>query len=75
MAHRSPVRRRVGLVLSAGGARGAYEAGVLAHLFEEIYPRLSPGFEFDVRLRLFPSQGSEPGQPAAVSSDRPRTYR
>ncbi|MEJ2207108.1 MAG: patatin-like phospholipase family protein, partial [Gemmatimonadota bacterium] len=39
---------RVGLVLSGGGARGAYEAGVLAHLFEEIYPRLPPGFEFDV---------------------------
>jgi NTE family protein len=43
-----PVRRRVGLVLSGGGARGAYEAGVLTHLFEEIYPRLGPGFEFDV---------------------------
>jgi NTE family protein len=38
----------VALVLSGGGARGAYEAGVLAHLFEEIYPRLPPGFEFDV---------------------------
>lgn len=48
MADRSPTRRRVGLVLSGGGARGAYEAGVLAHLFEEIYPRLPPGFEFDV---------------------------
>jgi NTE family protein len=41
-------RRRVGLVLSGGGARGAYEAGVLTHLFEEIYPKLPPGFEFDV---------------------------
>ena len=33
-------RRRVGLVDSGGRARGAYEAGVLAHLFEEIYPQL-----------------------------------
>jgi NTE family protein len=41
-------RRRVGLVLSGGGARGAYEAGVLTHIFEEIYPRLRPGFDFDV---------------------------
>jgi len=41
-------RRRVAIVLSGGGARGAYEAGVLAHLFESIYPRLAPGFEFDL---------------------------
>ncbi|MEN8184620.1 MAG: patatin-like phospholipase family protein [Myxococcota bacterium] len=41
-------RPRIGLVLSGGGARGAYEAGVLAHLFEEVYPRLRSGFEFDV---------------------------
>lgn len=40
--------RRVALVLSGGGARGAYEAGVLAHLFEHVIPRLRPGFEFDV---------------------------
>jgi NTE family protein len=39
---------RVALVLGAGGSRGAYEAGVLAHLFEEIYPELPPGFEFDI---------------------------
>jgi NTE family protein len=44
----TPARRRVGLVLSGGGARGAYEAGVLSHLFEEIYPQLPPGFEFDI---------------------------
>lgn len=41
-------RKRIGLVLSGGGARGAYEAGVLAHVLEEIYPRLPEGFEFDV---------------------------
>ena len=39
---------RVGLVLSGGGARGAYEAGVLLHLFEEVVPKLPPGFEFEV---------------------------
>lgn len=36
------------LVLSGGGARGAYEAGVLSYLFEHLIPRLSPGFEFDL---------------------------
>lgn len=40
--------RRVAIVLSGGGARGAYEAGVLSHLFEEICPRLGDGFEFDL---------------------------
>jgi NTE family protein len=39
---------RVAVVLGAGGSRGAYEAGVLAYLFEEIYPELPPGFEFDI---------------------------
>jgi NTE family protein len=39
---------RTALVLSGGGARGAYEAGVLATLFERVLPRLPPGFEFDV---------------------------
>lgn len=36
------------LVLGAGGSRGPYEAGVLAYLFEEIYPELPPSFEFDI---------------------------
>ena len=40
--------RRVGLVLSGGGARGAYEAGVLCHLFEAVLPRLRPAAGFDV---------------------------
>jgi len=40
--------RRIGLVLSGGGARGAYEAGVLAHLFERVLPQLPRGTEFDV---------------------------
>lgn len=43
-----PGRRRVALVLSGGGARGAYEAGVLSYLFESIYPELPRGFEFDI---------------------------
>jgi NTE family protein len=30
------------LVLAGGGARGAYEAGVLAHVFEHILPELGP---------------------------------
>ncbi len=30
------------LVLAGGGARGAYEAGVLAHLFEHVLPELGP---------------------------------
>jgi NTE family protein len=46
-AARSPAHRAA-LVLSGGGARGAYEAGVLSYLFEEIYPELPQGFEFDV---------------------------
>jgi NTE family protein len=40
--------KRVAIVLSGGGARGAYEAGVLSYLFEHIYPALPPGFEFDI---------------------------
>jgi NTE family protein len=41
-------KKRIAIVLSGGGARGAYEAGVLSHLFENVYPRLAPGFEFDI---------------------------
>src|SRR5687767_9807976 len=48
LAPGEPGRRRVALVLSGGGARGAYEAGVLSYLFESIYPELPKGFEFDV---------------------------
>ena len=33
---------RTALVLGGGGARGAYEAGVLAYLREELEPRLGP---------------------------------
>src|SRR5262245_1885774 len=43
-----PVRPRTALVLSGGGARGAYEAGVLAHVFEHVLPRLGTQNAFDV---------------------------
>lgn len=43
-----PGRPRTALVLSGGGARGAYEAGVLAHIFEHVLPRLGPEADFDV---------------------------
>ena len=39
---------RTALVLSGGGSRGAYEAGVLSWIFENVYPRLGAGFEFDL---------------------------
>ena len=48
MDHDAAAKRRTAIVLSGGGARGAYEAGVLSYLFEEIYPRLPTGFEFDI---------------------------
>ena len=47
MSHTIRDSRRA-LVLAGGGARGAYEAGVLSHLFEHVYPKLPPGFEFDL---------------------------
>jgi NTE family protein len=48
LAPGEPRARRTALVLSGGGARGAYEAGVLSYLFEHVYPELPPDFEFDV---------------------------
>jgi NTE family protein len=44
----SGAARRVALVLSGGGARGAYEAGVLAEFFESVAPKLPGDFEFDI---------------------------
>ena len=41
-------KKRIAIVLSGGGARGAYEAGVLSYLFERVYPQLGPEFEFDI---------------------------
>jgi NTE family protein len=48
MSEDAVVKPKTAIVLSGGGARGAYEAGVLSYLFEEIYPRLPAGFEFDI---------------------------
>jgi len=46
MSQGAATPRRIGLVLSGGGARGAYEAGVVCHLLERVLPRLPPGSEF-----------------------------
>jgi len=43
-----PVSPRTALVLSGGGARGTYQAGVLAHVFECVLPRLGTQNAFDV---------------------------
>lgn len=39
---------RIALVLSGGGARGAYEAGVLSWIFDEIEARLGKPVVFDI---------------------------
>ncbi len=39
---------RIGLVMSGGGARGAYEAGVLSYLFDELPQRLGRPVHFDI---------------------------
>jgi NTE family protein len=45
---RSPPPHRVGLVLSGGGARGAYEAGILSYLFLDLPARLGRAVHFDI---------------------------
>ena len=39
---------RIALVMSGGGARGAYEAGVLSYLFQEFSARLGRPAHFDI---------------------------
>jgi NTE family protein len=39
---------RIALVLSGGGARGAYEAGVLSYLFDDLPARLGRPVHFDI---------------------------
>jgi predicted patatin/cPLA2 family phospholipase len=61
-------RRRVGLVLSGGGARGAYEVGVLAHLFEQVLPKLPPDFGFAITpTRTFTFITSSTSSSTAIS--------
>ena len=61
-----PHAPRVGLVLSGGGARGAYEVGVLRYVFE----RLRPTPRFDVVSGS--SVGAINGSYVAATCDRPR---
>ncbi len=73
MADQPPNKNRVAIVLSGGGARGAYEAGVLAYLFETIYPKLPPGFEFDIFSGT--SVGAIHAAYTAATSDLPTPER
>lgn len=45
-AHRPKIKRAI--ILAGGGARGAYEAGVLSFLFEELPKRLGKPIDFDI---------------------------
>jgi predicted acylesterase/phospholipase RssA len=65
--------RRIGLVLSGGGARGAYEAGVLSYLFEKVLPGLPPGTDFDVISGT--SVGAIHGAYTAASAELPAELR
>jgi NTE family protein len=47
-ADASAPRQRLGLVLSGGGARGAYEAGILSYLFRDLPARLGLAVHFDI---------------------------
>jgi NTE family protein len=42
------VRGRTAIVLSGGGARGAYEAGVLSFIFQDVARRLGRSLHFDI---------------------------
>lgn len=41
---------RIALVLSGGGARGAYEAGVLSYILGEVAKRLDRPVHFDIEV-------------------------
>ena len=55
-AEKRPIRRA--LVFSGGGARGAYEAGVVRYVLEELPRRLGRPVSFD--QKTFISSGSPP---------------
>lgn len=44
----TPPTGRTALVLSGGGARGAYEAGVLSYILHDLTPRLGRPVHFDI---------------------------
>ena len=44
----SPGKTRLAVVLSGGGARGAYEAGILSYLFSDLPARLGRPVTFDI---------------------------
>jgi NTE family protein len=46
--HRRDAPARIALVMSGGGARGAYEAGVLSYLLDDLRPHLRRPVHFDI---------------------------
>lgn len=73
-----PTRVKTALVLSGGGARGAYEAGVITYLRDELEPRLGRGIPIDilcgtsvgaVTACAMASTASQPASQAAALAD------
>lgn len=62
---------KTALVLSGGGARGAYEAGVVAYLREDLEPRLGKSLKLDILCGT--SVGAVTACGLAASAARPRT--
>ncbi len=52
--------RRTALVLSGGGARGAYEAGVVAYLEQELGPEMGRQLPLDILRRWRMNRPAEP---------------
>ncbi len=64
-------RRKTALVLSGGGARGAYEAGVISYLEQELAPELGRDLPFDVLAGT--SIGALNACTLAALADQPQT--
>src|SRR4051812_40506139 len=64
-------RLRTGLVLGGGGARGAYEAGVVSYLRDELEPRLGRSLPLDILCGT--SVGAINACYLAASASRPGT--